>query len=360
MNQTVEPTDLIISLPTSITAESFTDNKQFEEIFSKIEDVVKGHVPDLSTKAGREQIASIAYKVARTKTTLVKEGKKLTEGWRNQTKLVNEACNKIEERLDRLRDQARRPLTEWEIAEEARVTGLKEKLAALIALSKTLPGKSSAELSDLLSESEGTPMGANYWDEFEPQARIAQQDAVAALTALRHAALKQEAEAEELKRLRAEKEERDRADAARLAAEEAKRAEEARAAQEKRDEEDRAERARQAEQDRKDREARIAAEATEKAAREAQERIEAAEREAREANERAEQAAEAERNRIAADKAREDESQRKRAENQRHRRTINQKIVTTLVASANLTEEQAKSVVILIASGLVPNVTLTY
>lgn len=101
-------TDLIIKLPAAMTAATFTDDAEFEKLYSQVKEAVDRHVPDLSTKGGRDAIASVAYKVARTKTALVAQGKKLTEGWRDQTKKVNAACNTIEERLDKLRDEDRK------------------------------------------------------------------------------------------------------------------------------------------------------------------------------------------------------------------------------------------------------------
>jgi colicin import membrane protein len=69
-------------------------------ILDSIEAKVKAILLDPSTAAGREEIRSVAYRVARTKVALDNEGKRLTEGWREATKKVNEERKKSTERLD--------------------------------------------------------------------------------------------------------------------------------------------------------------------------------------------------------------------------------------------------------------------
>jgi hypothetical protein len=355
-----QSTDLIIKLPAVMTAEAFTNEEEFEKLYSKVKEAVDQHVADVSTKTGRDAIASLAYKVARTKTALIGQGKKLTEDWRDKTKKVNAACNLIEERLDTLKEEVRKPLTEWEQAEQDRVDGHKVGLEGLISLTKIGFGRPSAELRELLADAQKVPIGADHWEEFAPQASVARQDAIDTLSRLLAVAEKQEAEAEELERLRAEKAERDRIEAERLAAENARR-----------EAEERAERERQAEAERVEREARLAEEARQQAAREAQERIEAAERAAAETKERAareiaeakakaEREAEEARQREAAAKAAEQAEQRRRDADKAHRKQVNNAIVAELVECAGITEDQAQKIVVHMVSGLVPNVTLKY
>ena len=97
-----------------------TDEKAFEDLLDKIRTEVRAHVPDLTTDKGRKAIASLAHKVTKTKTALDEAGKSLTEDLRKQVKTVDDSRRKIRENLDELRDEARKPLTDWEEAEEAR------------------------------------------------------------------------------------------------------------------------------------------------------------------------------------------------------------------------------------------------
>lgn len=364
-------TDLIIKLPAVMTAETFTDDKEFEKLFAKVSEEVSKHVPDISTATGRQAIASLAYKVARTKTALVGQGKKLTESWRDQTKKVNAACNTIEERLDALKDSVRKPLTDWEAAEAERIEGHKFVLNVMINHAKIGLGRPSSELRELLADIEKQPGGPEHFQEFAPQLSVAKQDAIDHVTRLIAAAEKQEREAAELEQLRAEKAERDRTEAERLAAE-----------QEKREQEERAERARIAEEKRKadlakaaeeaaarvsrENAARVAAaeqaakDAAEKAARDAKEAQERAEREIAQAKANALREAQEREAREVAAKAAEEAEQRRRDADKAHRKTVNNNIVSELIECSGITDEQAKKIVIHLASGLVPNVTLRY
>lgn len=353
-------TDLIINLPAVMTAELFTNDKEFEKLYSQVKEAVDKHVPDLTTKTGRDAIASLAYKVSRTKTALVGQGKKLTEGWRDQTKKVNSACNIIEDKLDALRDEVRKPLNEWEEAETVRVETHKERLESLIALSKTGFGRSSADLRELLNDAEKTPLGSDVWQEFAPQASVARDDAIDTLKRLLVTAEKQEADAAELERLRTEAAERERIEAERLALENAEREKTAQI-----------ERERVAEENRKAELAKAAELAREQAERYAQARIEAAERAVKDAEERAAKAVieaqekaqhetAAELQRLADAKAAEEADQRYRDADIQHRKTTNNGIIAALIECSNITEDQACKIIINMALGLIPNVTLKY
>jgi hypothetical protein len=88
-------------------------------------------VPDTSTAKGRKEIASVAYKVAQSKTLLDTKGKELVFEWKEKSKKVDEQRKLAREFLDNLRDDVRHPLTIWEKEEETRI-------AAEIAESKKM------------------------------------------------------------------------------------------------------------------------------------------------------------------------------------------------------------------------------
>lgn len=74
---TMESTALAIPERTELVA-LFTKEGGIDPIIARIEAEVRSHVPDVTTKRGRDAIASLAYKVARSKTTLDEAGKSLT------------------------------------------------------------------------------------------------------------------------------------------------------------------------------------------------------------------------------------------------------------------------------------------
>lgn len=371
MADQVTSTDLIIKLPAVMTAETFTNEEEFERLYSQVKDAVDKHVPDISTKSGRDAIASLAYKVARTKTALIGQGKKLTEDWRDKTKKVNAACNLIEERLDNLRDNVRKPLNAWEEAEKARQDRITAVFAEINGMKRFSMEDTSVEINLRREELTSWEFAeVDFLDRYDEVIRL--RDSVAAeLMDVVVRLQREEADRAELARLRAEAAERERLEAERLAAEQAKLAEEERVKREREAEERRkAELAKAAEEAaaRAEQEAAARVAAAEQAAKDAAQR---ADREAADAQRRADEAiaaakakaereAAAERQRIADAQEAEEAEQRRRDKNKAHRKAINNAIVAELVECSGITAEQAQAIVGHLVRGLVPNVTLQY
>ncbi len=106
----------------------FADRSVLDKILAVIERKVECFEPDTSTANARGKIASLAYKVSKSKTFLDNAGKGLSKDWKEKSKLVDSARKEIRDRLDALRDKVREPLTLWEKAEAERVE--KKKLSA--------------------------------------------------------------------------------------------------------------------------------------------------------------------------------------------------------------------------------------
>lgn len=271
MDQMQTGTALTVISPREISTIIAADQ---DDILGKLAARVATFKPDISTVAGRDDMRSLAYEISRGKTSLVKLGKSLTEGWRKQTAAVNAECRIIEERMDALRDQVRGPLTEWENREKARVEAHE---AALRRLESPMPEREvtgDVEAFAALLESVERIYTGRAWEEFATRAAAAHDETKARLERSLHEAQRRAEEAAELGRLRAAEAERQRQEAERLQAE---------------------------------REARIAAEAAERA------------RVAAEQAERDRTAAvEAERQRAAREQADAEAAQRKRAANRAH------------------------------------------
>tara|TARA_R110000782_G_scaffold2628_6_gene9984 strand:- start:1671 stop:2696 length:1026 start_codon:yes stop_codon:yes gene_type:complete len=102
-----------------------------DPLIERIEIEVRSHVADLTTKKGRDAIASLAFKVSKSKTALDTAGKALTETQKAEIKIVDDARKKIRDRFDALRDEARKPLTDWEKAEADREAQQSQLIANL-------------------------------------------------------------------------------------------------------------------------------------------------------------------------------------------------------------------------------------
>lgn len=111
----------------------FTKQDQMEPILERIFSEARSMVPDTSTAKGRAAIASLAYKVAQTKTYLDGLGKDLVSEMKKLPAVVDESRRNMRDKLDALKDEVRQPLTDWE-AEQAKIEAEKKAAAEALAL----------------------------------------------------------------------------------------------------------------------------------------------------------------------------------------------------------------------------------
>lgn len=228
-----KPLNELIVIPRETALEVFTKEGSIEPYLEQIKAAVTGIVPDLSTKKGRDAIASLAYKVAKSKTYLDGEGKRLVDEYKEIPKKIDATRKKARDFLDQLKDEVRQPLTDWENAEKARVEGLKQRLSFFDTVCQGLEDMPSCEIRARMEQVVSTEMGET-WQEFASYAEQAKMGAERTLAAAFQKRQQYEAEQEELARLRREAEERAQRDREeqirREAAEQAQREAEARPA----------------------------------------------------------------------------------------------------------------------------------
>lgn len=240
-----------------------------------IKEQVTGEVPDLSTKKGRDRIASLAAQVSRSKTAVEKPGREYLKHLKDLPKQVEAELREFVNACDSLRDEVRKPLTEWEEAEKQRVAA--HELAISSFSESASAGFTSAEIAEELQNVELFSIG-DHCEEFLSK-YVAAKDA--AISKLKHrydaqlSAEKQQAELEELRRLQAEREQKEREERiAREAAEAAKREAEELARRE-RESAERAERDRQLEAERLEMQLKLQAEQAERQRIESEQRAKA-------------------------------------------------------------------------------------
>jgi septal ring factor EnvC (AmiA/AmiB activator) len=173
-----------------------------DDVIAKIASEVRSQHIDISTKAGREACASLAYKVARSKSALDKMGKDLGDANYKAWKAITAERAKIEEKLDELRDEVRKPLTDWENAEKDRVQGHEIAIEAILSAGQIPPQATVAEIDQRLAGLVNVVQ--RDWQEFAARAIDSNEGTRKALDGARADILKREAEAAELARLRAE------------------------------------------------------------------------------------------------------------------------------------------------------------
>lgn len=352
--------------------ELFGVKGEVEKLLAKVEKEARSIVPDLSSAKGRKAVASNAMRVSKSKTYLDGLGKTLVSDWKAKAKLVDGERKTIRDRLDALRDEVRKPLTDWEQAETERVADIGRRIEEISVLIEDdmLNPASSEVIYTRLEKARAIEVDATF-GEFTAQADHAKENAIRILEQSYEVRKAQEEQAAELERLRAEKE------AARLKKEEEDRAEQQRLRDERIAEEaikrEREEAAREqaAAQEREEaaqkmREMKAAADLA-RIEREKQQAIQAqadAERKAKESQERAAQeaaqAVEQERLRVQRQEEQERAAAVAREADKAHRARINNIAMAAFVGLTMVSEKEAKSIVAAIAKGQIPHISIRY
>ncbi|HCI4370592.1 TPA: hypothetical protein NO682_005006 [Klebsiella pneumoniae] len=305
----------------------FTNNDQLDPLIEAIEKEARSLVPDVTTKKGRDAIASMAHKVARSKTYIDNAGKDLVAELKALPKQIDESRRVVRERLDALKDEVRRPLTEWE-AEQERIKA-EEAMNALHAEALAMNEEFDLQMAARIESDHEMALLMN--DAFDRE----QADKAA------EAERQRIAHEEEIKRLAAAAAAREVEQRAQREREEAALREAALKAQ-----------AEQAERD------RIAAE--QKAEADKQAAIEAERRKAQEEADRIRREAEQrEQARLAEEKRKADEQARREAD-VRHRKAVGVEVVKALMANTSLTRDQAIEVLTAVKDGRIPHTGISY
>lgn len=305
----------------------FTNNDQLDPLIEAIEKEARSLVPDVTTKKGRDAIASMAHKVARSKTYIDNAGKDLVAELKALPKQIDESRRVVRERLDALKDEVRRPLTEWE-AEQKRIKA-EEAMNAFHVEALAMNEEFDRQLAARIESDHEMAMLMN--DAFDRE----QADKAA------EAERQRIAHEEEIKRMAAAAAAREVEQRAQREREEAAHREAVLKAQ-----------AEQAERD------RIAAE--KKAEADKQAAIEAERRKAQEEADRIRREAEQrEQARLAEEKRKADEQARREAD-VKHRKAVGTEIVKALLANTSLTRDQAIEVLTAVKDGRIPHTGISY
>ena len=357
------------------------------QFFDAVKAEVTGEVPDLTTRKGRERIASLAATVSKSKAAVEKPGRDYLRRLKEMPKVVEAELREFVTKMDSLRDATRKPLTDWEQAELARTDKHVDGIQAMKDFLIFEAAPSAAQVGHIIAILELVAVN-DTWEEFLPEAAQVKDQTLAKLRGILAERTQYEAEQAELVKLRAEAEaqaQRDRdAEIARVAAEQARIQAEQRAQAER-------DAAARREQELLD-QAAAAQRATEQAARDAEA---AAERQRLQLELQAEQArtaaAQAEASRVAAEQRAEQErlasirrqeeaverarldevaranaaadeilrQQQARQADVAHKSKILGEAKQALIGM-NISEELAKAIVLKIARGEVPHITIQF
>jgi colicin import membrane protein len=326
-------------IPPESAAKDLFVPRGLDKIIARVRQEVEQHQPDISTEKGRKAIASLARWVSTQKTIVEDYGKNMSMAIKRQATDIDAERKRGKEAFDALRDQARKPITDYEEAVKARADAHEQALKEVIELSNVPFGASVADIEARIAKLD--EFALRPWEEFADRFAVG-NDAVS----LRLNQILKETKAQEAERAAFKKSEEERI---------------ARESKEVKD--------RQA-KEQAERDERVAREATERAERAAQEReaqakrdTEAAEARASRAEQEAKDAAQravvAEQKRVAAAKEAEAAEVKARENDKAHRLQIDKAIIVAL-SSLGVPTEKAREITEAMAKGQIPNVKVVY
>ncbi|MEF7906812.1 hypothetical protein U9396_18425 [Escherichia coli] len=283
-------------------------------------------VPDLSTKKGRDRVASLAAQVSRSKTAIEKPGREYLKRLKEAVRPAEAEIKRFVDACDELRDATRRPLTEWE-AEQERIKA-EEAMNAMHA--EALEMNENIDLQRAIQFEADHEMALLMNKDFDRERE------------------EQRRQAEQAQRERDERLKQEAAEQARRDAEAMHKAEIEAAARREAEEKARAELAE-----------RQRVEAEQRAAREKQEAIAEEKRKAQEEADRIKREAEAKEKARLAEEQRKVEEEARRAADKEHRRTVNRRVIADLIAQG-IPEEFAQKALLAIAGGKVQDAHIKY
>jgi colicin import membrane protein len=200
------------------------DKAIVDEYLKKLRERELSVVGDISTDAGRKELASRAYKIAQQKNEIKRAADALKEDHQKVIKEINKESGRIWEEMEAIQHEVRKPLTEWENIEKERVAAHE---AALKIISVDLVNLNPDDMPELFERNlnELAHIEQREWQEFSGRAEEAIKHTRKYLSVgydRRVRELADAAELAELRRKQAEQEQKDRE--AKIAAEAAAKA----------------------------------------------------------------------------------------------------------------------------------------
>jgi colicin import membrane protein len=232
-----EVKELAVVPPQETAMTVFSTENGLEPWLQKIRVEIDGFTPDVSSRKGREAIASMAYKVARSKTALDDVGKKLVADLKEIPKKIDAERKRVRDTLELWQEEVRQPLNEWQAAEDKRVDGHTDGIQRIKDMAVFTETPTATHVAQVIAALELVALD-DTWEEFLPEAAQVKDKSLITLRALLVDRTKVEADLAAIAKFNAEQAIRDQqerdAEIARAAVEQAQR-QAAEAAQAERD-----------------------------------------------------------------------------------------------------------------------------
>lgn len=141
---------------------TFSDTTKIDKAVAKFTKDALSVIPDLTSKKGRDAVASVAFKISKKKTSIVSQMiDPSIEEAKALVKNVNAGKKHFQTQMDNLRDKVRAPLNEWEAAEkireEKRINDIQVKIKGIHLIISFAPGNEPGkdEITELMEAVDG-------------------------------------------------------------------------------------------------------------------------------------------------------------------------------------------------------------
>ena len=189
----------------------FLDKQNFVPMLEQCKLIARGLVADATTKEGTATRKALSRKLAGLKNAIEDEGKKVAAALKAKPKIIDATRKAVKDTLEMLQDEVMKPVKEIE--------DRKNEIIEISNLPASAIGCDSYGIKDVINVLEGRAHDEAYWKESHAEAVAALNESRRQLNAMLETQLKQEEQQREYERLKAEEAERNR-----KAAEEAARA----------------------------------------------------------------------------------------------------------------------------------------
>ncbi|MFX7355236.1 hypothetical protein ABTI68_18925, partial [Acinetobacter baumannii] len=160
-------------LEQNVIVAAFAKRGGTDELYERIAQEVYSHVPDVSTKKGRDAIGSLALKISKSKTLIEKCGKELVAEQKAQIKVIDDDRISIVKKLDLLRNEVLAPRDAWEQAEKDRVAKHTGAIRAIRSLyDENTVNQEAHVIKGYVFDIEKLEIDSTF-EEFEQEAKLA-------------------------------------------------------------------------------------------------------------------------------------------------------------------------------------------
>jgi len=206
MKESEDSKTTILAKPLEITPVMFND-KSVIELVDKLDKDLRSIVLDGETKEGRAECVTLANNVRKSKAHIDKVGASVVKPLKDKAKIIDGQRSEIKTKLEALAIHLRKPTTDWELKEETRISTHRANLQSILALKENIGFQIVPDLEKKQLQLKG--FKELDYEEFQTDANLYTEGVEAALDGALAKAKQRVVDAAELEQLRKEKAEKE-------------------------------------------------------------------------------------------------------------------------------------------------------